>query len=121
MFDALEDCPPGFKSKLIGALNSLGETMGVSPCDTFNKVLCASDDENAKKKLYNWWRAVFEVVGKSAGNVPQDRVGEYEEKVDALVAEICKAGDKASDNNEVVLEDYEPADLEDEDKLKEGM
>lgn len=105
MFDALEDCPDDFKSKLIGALNSLGETMGVSPCDTFNKVLCASDDENAKKKLYNWWKAVFEVVGKSAGNVPKDRLGEYEEKVDALVAEICKAGDKASDDNEVVLED----------------
>ena len=117
MFDALEDCPDGFKSKLIGALNSLGETMETDPCDAFNKVLCASDDENAKKKLYNWWKAVFEVVGKSEGNIPKDRLGEYEEKVDALVAEICKAGD----NNEVVLEDYEPADLEDEDKLKEGM
>ena len=128
MFDALEDCPDGFKSKLIGALNSLGETMETDPCDAFNKVLCASDDENAKKKLYNWWKAVFEVVGKSEGNIPKDRLGEYEEKVDALVAEICKAGDKASDDNEVVLEDfeqvkedYEPADLEDEDKLKEGM
>ena len=101
MFDALEDCPDGFKSKLIGALNSLGETMETDPCDAFNKVLCASDDENAKKKLYNWWKAVFEVVGKSEGNIPKDRLGEYEEKVDALVAEICKAGD----NNEVVLED----------------
>ena len=121
MFDALEDCPDSFKSKLIGALNSLGETMGTDPCDAFNKVLCASDDENAKKKLYNWWKGVFEVVGKSEGNIPEDRVGEYEEKVDALVAEICKAGDKASDDNEVVLEDYEPADLEDEDKLKESM
>lgn len=128
MFDALENCPDGFKSKLIGALNSLGETMETDPCDAFNKVLCASDDENAKKKLYNWWKAVFEVVGKSAGNIPKDRLGEYEEKVDALVAEICKAGDKASDDNEVVLEDfeqvkedYEPADLEDEDKLKESM
>ena len=117
MFDALEDCPDSFKSKLIGALNSLGETMETDPCDAFNKVLCASADENAKKKLYNWWKAVFEVVGKSEGNIPKDRLGEYEEKVDALVAEICKAGD----NNEVVLEDYEPADLEDEDKLKEGM
>lgn len=128
MFDALEDCPDDFKAKLIGALNSLGETMGTDPCDAFNKVLCASDDENAKKKLYNWWKGVFEVVGTSAGNVPEDRVGEYEEKVDALVAEICKAGDKVGDNNEVVLEDfeqvkedYEPADLEDEDKLKESM
>ena len=121
MFDALEGCPDDFKAKLIGALNSLGETMGTDPCDAFNKVLCASDDENAKKKLYNWWKGVFEVVGTSAGNVPEDRVGEYEEKVDALVAEICKAGDKAGDNNEVVLEDYEPADLEDEDKLKESM
>ena len=105
MFDALEDCPDDFKSKLIGALNSLGETMETDPCDAFNKVLCASDDENAKKKLYNWWKAVFEVVGKSEGNIPKDRLGEYEEKVDALVAEICKAGDKASDDNEVVLED----------------
>ena len=121
MFDALEGCPDDFKTKLIGALNSLGETMGTDPCDAFNKVLCASDDENAKKKLYNWWKGVFEVVGKSEGNIPEDRVGEYEEKVDALVAEICKAGDKASDDNEVVLEDYEPADLEDEDKLKESM
>lgn len=128
MFDALEECPEGFKSKLIGALNSLGETMGTDPCDAFNKVLCASDDENAKKKLYNWWTAVFEVVGKSTANIPEDRKGEYDEKVDALIAEICKAGDKASDSNEVVLEDfeqvkedYEPADLEDEDKFNQSM
>ena len=120
MFDALEECPEGFKSKLIGALNSLGETMSSSPCDAFNKVLCASDDENAKKKLYNWWRAVFEVI--SSCEIPEDRRGEYDEKVDALIVEICKAGDnKASDNNEVVLEDYEPASLEDEDKFNQSM
>lgn len=120
LFDALEDCPNDFKAKLIGALNSLSQTMGVSAEETFNKVLCASDDENAKKKLYNWWRAVFEVVSKSVPNIPEDRRQEYEDKLDALISEICKAGDKAS-GNDVVLEDYEPADVEDEDKLKEDM
>lgn len=120
MFDALEDCPDDFKAKLIGALNSLGETMGTDPCDAFNKVLCASDDENAKKKLYNWWRAVFEVISKSSLNVPKDKMKEYEGKLDALVAEICKFGDKESGNG-VVLEDYETADLEDEYGLREEM
>lgn len=120
MFDVLEDCPDDFKAKLIGALNSLGETMGTDPCDAFNKVLCASDDENAKKKLYNWWRAVFEVISKSSPNVPKDKMKEYEGKLDALVAEICKAGDKESGNG-VVLEDYETADMEDEYGLREEM
>lgn len=121
LFDALDDCPQDFKAKLIGALNSLGQTMGIPATDVFNQVLCASEDENAKKKLYNWWRAVFEVVSKSVPNIPEDRRQEYEDKLDALISEICKAGDKASDDNEVVLEDYEPADLEDEEKLKESM
>lgn len=120
LFDALEDCPNDFKSKLIGALNSLAETMGIPATDVFNKVLCASDDENAKKKMYNWWRAVFEVISKSVPNIPEERRQEYEDKLDALVAEICKAGDKAS-GNDVVLEEYEPASIEDEDKLKESM
>ena len=120
LFDALDDCPQDFKAKLIGALNSLGQTMGIPATDVFNQVLCASEDENAKKKLYNWWRAVFEVVSKSVPNIPEDRRQEYEEKLDALISEICKAGDKAS-GNDVVLEDYEPADIEEEDKLKEDM
>ena len=120
LFDALDDCPQDFKAKLIGALNSLGQTMGIPPTDVFNQVLCASEDENAKKKLYNWWRAVFEVVSKSVPNIPEDRRQEYEDKLDALISEICRAGDKAS-GNDVVLEDYEPADIEEEDKLKEDM
>ena len=120
LFDALDDCPQDFKAKLIGALNSLGQTMGIPATDVFNQVLCASEDENAKKKLYNWWKAVFEVVSKSVPNIPEDRRQEYEEKLDALISEICKAGDKAS-GNDVVLEDYEPADIEEEDKLKEDM
>ena len=85
-------------------------------------VLCGNSDEDVCKKLYNWWRAVFEVVSKSVPNIPDDRQGEYEEKLDALIAEICKAGDaQAGDESEVVLEDYEPASMEDEKKMLEDM
>lgn len=50
--------------------------MGVSPVETFNKVLCKSDeDEDVKKKLYNWWRAVFEVLSQC--DIPDDGVEEY--------------------------------------------
>ena len=93
MFDALEDCPDEFKSKLAGALNSLGETMGVSPVDCFNKVLCASDegDEDVRKKMYNWWRGVFEVLSKC--RIPKEDAQEYKDKVDAFMAEILKFGD----------------------------
>ena len=125
MYDALEDCPDEFKSKLIGALNSLGETMGVSPCETFNKVLCKSDDgDDVKKKLYNWWRAVFEVLSNC--KVPDDRMDEYNQKVDDLMAEVMKAGDAAATDEQeeegaVVAEEYEPASLEDEAKMLDNM
>lgn len=60
----------------MGALNSLGETMQIPPTEVFNKVLCKSDeDEDVKKKLYNWWRAVFEVLSQC--DIPDDRVEEY--------------------------------------------
>ena len=72
----MEDCPQEFQSKLVGALNSLGETMQIPPTEAFNKVLCKSDeDEDVKKKLYNWWRAVFEVLSQC--DIPDDRVEEY--------------------------------------------
>lgn len=113
MFDALEDTPRDFQVKLVDALNSLGETMGVSPSETFNKVLCKSDDgnEDVTKKLYNWWRAFFEVLGKVVGNLPKVRSAEFTEKMDALMAEIMKAGDAtATDEQEeegaVVAEEY---------------
>ncbi len=80
MFDALQDTPRDFQTKLIDALNSLSQTMGVTPEDAFNQVLCASKDDNqdVKKKMYNWWRGFFEVLGKvSDGKVPKDRVSEY--------------------------------------------
>ena len=50
--------------------------MQIPPTEAFNKVLCKSDeDEDVKKKLYNWWRAVFEVLSKC--QIPDDRVEEY--------------------------------------------
>ena len=122
MFDALQDTPRDFQFKLMDALNSLGQTMEIPPTECFDKVLCASDDENpdVKKKMYNWWRAFFEVLGRvSDGKMPKVRVSEYNEKIDALMAEIMKSGDKeASGDNEVVLEDgYEEAPKADEDDM----
>ena len=98
--------------------------MKIPPTECFDKVLCASDNENhdVKKTMYNWWRAFFEVLGKlTDGRVPNVKVSEYNEKIDALMAEIMKSGDKeASGRNEVVLEEYEEADKEEEyDMLKD--
>lgn len=95
MYDALEDCPDEFINKLIQTLNSLGETMGVDPAQTFDKVLCNvnDDSEETRKKLYNWWRGVFEVLGSCKNSIPKDREDEFNEKVDALMAEILKSGD----------------------------
>ena len=132
MFDALQDTPRDFQFKLMDALNSLGQTMEIPPTECFDKVLCASDDENpdVKKTMYNWWRAFFEVLGKlTDGKVPNDKNAEFTEKVDALMAEIMKAGDKeSSEGNEVVLEDveqvkedYEEADKAEEDEMNKDF
>lgn len=124
MFDALQDTPRDFQTKLMDALNSLGQTMEIPPTECFDKVLCASEDENpdVKKTMYNWWRAFFEVLGKTSGNLPKDREVEFTEKVDALMAEIMKSGDKeASEGNEVVLEDYEEADKAEEDEMNKDF
>jgi len=130
MYDALEDTPRDFQTKLIDALNSLAQTMGVSPCETFNKVLCKSDGENedVKKKLYNWWRAFFEVLGKAVGNAPADKSVEFNQKIDDLMAEIMKAGDaEATDEDESVMESddgdlgYQQATKDDEDKMLADM
>ena len=99
--------------------------MEIPPIECFDKVLCASDDKNPdiKKKMYNWWRAFFEVLGKTCRNLPKDKSREFTEKVDALMAEIMKLGDKeASADNEVVLEDFEQVkeDYEEADKAEEN-
>ena len=130
MYDALEDTPRSFQLKLVDALNSLGETMGVPPEEAFNKVLCKSDDENedVKKKLYNWWRAFFEVLGK-CDRIPAERVQEFDQKIDDLMAEIMRAGDaEATSEEEPVLESeedaepgYEQATKDDEDKMLANM
>ena len=107
MYDALEDTPRDFQTKLIDALNSLGETMQIPPTEAFNKVLCKSDDKNEglRKKLYNWWRAFFEVLGKVVGNAPADKSVEFNQKIDDLMAEIMKAGDaETSTEEEPVME-----------------
>lgn len=99
--------------------------MEIPPTECFDKVLCASDDENpdVKKTMYNWWRAFFDVFGKvSDGKIPKVRVSEYNEKIDDLMAEIMKAGDKeSSGDNEVVLEDYEEADKAEEDEMNKDF
>ena len=129
MFDALEDTPREFQLKLVDALNSLGETMQVPPTEAFNKVLCKSDDENedVKKKLYNWWRAFFEVLGKCE-KIPNDRKTEFNQKIDDLMAEIMKAGDaESTDEEEPVMESsddefgYQQATKDDEDKMLANM
>ena len=87
--------------------------MEIAPEDTFNQVLCSSNDENqdVKKKMYNWWRAFFEVLGKvSDGKVPKDRVSEYNGKIDDLMAEIMKSGDASSEEGDVVSEGRIPDD-----------
>lgn len=126
MFDALQDTPRDFQFKLMDALNSLGQTMEIPPTECFDKVLCASDDQNpdVKKKMYNWWRAFFEVLGKvTDGKMPKVSVSEFNQKIDDLMAEIMKAGDKeaSGDNNEVVLEEFEQVkeDYEEADKVEE--
>lgn len=134
MYDALEDCPVEFINKLIQTLNSLGETMGVEPTQTFDKVLCNVNDNNeeTRKKLYNWWRGVFEVLGSCKNSIPKDREDEFNEKVDALMAEILKSGDgqntaeeepeeEEGGEEEVMLEEYEPADKEDETNMLADM
>ena len=76
-----------FQTKLIQTLNSVGETIHVSPVDVFNIVLCASnkgDDKDSIKKMYNWWRGVFEILSKC--DVPDDRKKEYDDLVDVLMA-----------------------------------
>ena len=121
MFDALQDCPKDFQTKLIQTLNSVGETIHVSPVDVFNIVLCASNKGNDKdvvKKMYNWWRGVFEVLSKC--DVPDNRKKEYDDLVDALMAEISKTGNDAQ-INESEEYGYEQADIEDEDAMLKDM
>lgn len=130
MFDALEDTPRDFQLKLVDALNSLGETMQVPPTEVFNKVLCKSDDNNedVTKKLYNWWRAFFEVLG-NCEKIPKERVPEFDQKIDDLMAEIMRAGDaEATDEEEPVMEEsddedlgYQQATKDDEDKMLADM
>lgn len=121
MFDALEDCPKDFQAKLIQALNSVGETIQASPVDVFNIVLCASneeDDKDATKKMYNWWKAVFEILSKC--EIPDDRKAEYDDLVDTLMAEVSKAGDDAQ-VNEAEEYGYEQANIEDEEVMLKDM
>ena len=121
MFDALEDCPKDFQTKLIQTLNSVGETIHVSPVDVFNIVLCASnkgDDKDVVKKMYNWWRGVFEILSKC--DVPDDRKKEYDDLVDALMAEISKTGNDVK-VNESEEYGYEQADIEDENAMLKDM
>lgn len=121
MFDALQDCPKDFQTKLIQTLNSIGETIHVSPVDVFNIVLCASnkgDDKNVVKKMYNWWRGVFEVLSKC--DVPDDRKKEYDDLVDTLMAEISKTGNDVK-VNEAEEYGYEQADIEDENVMLKDM
>jgi len=96
----------------------------------FNKVLCKSDDNNedVTKKLYNWWRAFFEVLG-NCEKIPKERVPEFDQKIDDLMAEIMRAGDaEATDEEEPVMEEsddedlgYQQATKDDEDKMLADM
>ena len=106
---------------MIQTLNSVGETLQVSPVDVFNIVLCASnkgDDKDVVKKMYNWWRGVFEVLSKC--DVPDDRKKEYDDLVDVLMAEISKTGNDVK-VNESEEYGYEQADIEDENAMLKDM
>ena len=106
---------------MIQTLNSVGETIHVSPVDVFNIVLCASnkgDDKDVVKKMYNWWRGVFEVLSKC--DVPDDRKKEYDDLVDVLMAEISKTGNDVK-VNESEEYGYEQADIEDENAMLKDM
>lgn len=96
--------------------------MGIPATEAFNKVLCADEEPDVKKKLYGWWGNFFEVLSNC--EVPKENEGEFNEKVDALMAEILKAG-SAEASNEVVLESdevgYEQADKEDEDEMMKDL
>ena len=96
--------------------------MGIPATEAFNKVLCADEEPDVKKKLYGWWGNFFEVLSNC--EVPKESEGEFNEKVDALMAEILKAG-SAEASNEVVLESdevgYEQADKEDEDEMMKDL
>lgn len=126
MFDALNDCPAEFQNKLVGALNSIAETKDVPATQVFKLVLCGNSDEDVCKKLYNWWRGLFDILSRC--KIPEERVGEYNDKVDALMAEITKAGNDLEMNEEpaVVTEGgeelgYEQADKEDEEEMLQNM
>ena len=126
MFDALNDCPAEFQNKLVDAINSVAETKDVPATQVFKLVLCGNSDEDVCKKLYNWWRGLFDILSRC--KIPEERVGEYNDKVDALMAEITKAGSDLEMNEEpaVVTEDaeelgYEQADKEDEEEMLQNM
>ena len=121
MFDALEDCPKDFQTKLIQVLNSVADTIQVSPVDAFNVVLCASNKEAGKdavKKMYNWWKGVFEILSKC--DVPDDRKKEYDDLVDALMAEITRTGNDVP-VNEAEEYGYERASIEDQEVMLKDM
>ena len=121
MYDALESTPIEFQQKLIQALNSIGDTLGTNPVEMFNVVLCGNQQEDVRKKLYNWWRGFFEIL--SSCDIPEESKKEYDDKIDALISEITKSGSSVdlSASKEVVSEEYEQASKEDEDKMLKDM
>lgn len=124
MYDALESTPIEFQQKLIQALNSIGETLGQNPVEMFNVVLCGNQQEDVRKKLYNWWRGFFEIL--SSCDIPDESKKEYDDKIDALISEITKSGSSVdlsepTDSQEVVSEDYEQASKDDENKMLKDM
>lgn len=105
-------------------MNSIGETLGTNPVEMFNVVLCGNQEEDVRKKLYNWWRGFFEIL--SSCDIPNESKREYDDRIDALISEITKSGSSVDlseppDSQEVVSEDYEQASKEDEDKMLKDM
>lgn len=79
-------------------MNSISETKDVPATEVFKLVLCGNSDEDVTKKLYSWWRGLFQILSKC--EIPEERVGEYDDKVDSLMAEITKAGNDLELNEE---------------------
>ena len=108
MYDALDSCPQEFKTKFIQGINSAAENANINPLDAFNQILCGGAEDDAKEKMYNWWRGFFDVISKA--EVAAEDKGTYDTLVDAMIAEIVKFGDSSSQ----MAESYQEADIEDE-------
>lgn len=90
MYEALAACPRVFVDRLVEALNSLGQSLGIDACSAFDVVLCGDLEQADRVKMYNWWRGFFGTVARA--EIPKDREADFQAAVSDMVSEIMKAG-----------------------------